>query len=302
MFKGSITAMVTPFSADGKKVDDEALERFVEFQIKNNTDALLPCGTTGEAMTLNHYEWSTVICKVMRVAAGRVPVIAGASSNNTAVMVELVKEAKNMGADGALVVTPYYNKPMQEGLYLHFKAAAEVGLPIIMYNVPGRTGVTITPETIVRLSKIPNIVAIKDATGSVDNMKAVLHDAPDFTILSGDDALTLPMRELGAKGVISVASNILPRQVAELASAPIEQARTMHLQLLDIFKALFYETNPIPVKESLGMMGMINPTLRLPLTPMGAATKEKLKSALKELGLIQEQGHENIGLSLQNSR
>jgi len=289
MFKGSITAMVTPFSADGKKIDEDALERFVEFQIENKTDALLPCGTTGEAMTLNHYEWACVVSAVLKFAAGRVPVIVGASSNCTESMVDLVEEAKNMGADGALVVTPYYNKPMQEGLYLHFKAAAEVGLPIIMYNVPSRTGVTMAPETIIRLSKIPNIVAIKDATGSVENMTAVLHKAPDFTILSGDDALTYPMMRLGAKGVISVASNILPRQVAELTSLPAEQARTMHYKLLNIFKALFYETNPIPVKESLGMMGMINPTMRLPLTRMEDAAKEKLTLALKELGLIQAQ-------------
>ncbi|MDR2769948.1 MAG: 4-hydroxy-tetrahydrodipicolinate synthase [Rickettsiales bacterium] len=289
MFSGSITAMITPLKTDGS-LDLQALERLVEFQIENGTDALLPCGTTGEAAALTHDEKILVAKRTIEIAAGRIPVIVGAGSNDTAAAVEMTRDVQKIGATGALSVAPYYNKPMQEGLYQHFSAVAGVGLPIIMYNVPGRAGVSIAPETIIRLSKLPNIAAVKDATGNVDNMMAVLREAPDFEILCGDDALTFSMMALGAKGVISVASNIMPRAVSDLAGllagGNYNDARKLHYKLLPVFKVLFCETNPIPVKESLAMMGMIRSTMRLPMTPIGAGNKEKLASVLREAGVI----------------
>ncbi|GAB7141317.1 4-hydroxy-tetrahydrodipicolinate synthase [Deferribacterales bacterium RsTz2092] len=249
MFKGSITALVTPFKKDGE-VDEKALERLVEFQISEGTDVILPCGTTGESATMEHKEEIYITKRVIEMVNKRVPVIAGAGSNDTKVSIHLAEAAKKNGADGALLVTPYYNKPTQEGMYQHFKAAAEaVNIPIVMYNVPGRTGVNMAPETVVRLSKISNIVAVKEASGTVDNTMQILHDAPDFTVLSGDDALTYPLMALGAKGIISVASNIIPRGVSELAAAIFE----ILLKRTTVSGAIFTPVRPGTLYITIGI-------------------------------------------------
>ncbi|MDR2401591.1 MAG: 4-hydroxy-tetrahydrodipicolinate synthase [Deferribacteraceae bacterium] len=288
MFQGSIVALVTPLN--GGRVDKEKVKELVDFQIRNSTQAIIPMGTTGEAATMSHDEDIEVTALVVKHVSGRVPVIAGTGSNSTSEALFLTEAAKKSGADAALVVTPYYNKPTQEGLYQHFKYLAEnVDIPIILYNVPSRTGVWLQPETIARLARVPGIAAIKEASGGVDTTMLLLRLVPDFTVLSGDDNLTLPLMALGAKGVISVAANAVPDKVSALCrhmlNGDYATARGIHYELLDFFKGIFIESNPIPIKAALAMLGMIREEYRLPLVPMGEANREKLKGIMKDMGL-----------------
>ena len=290
MFTGSLVAIVTPFRKG--KVDERAFGELIEWQIAKGTNGIVPCGTTGESATLSHEEHNRVIELTVEVVRRRVPVIAGTGSNSTDEAIALTKHAKQAGADGALLITPYYNKPTQEGLYRHYKAVAEaVDLPLILYNIPGRTGVNMLPVTIARLSAIKSIVGVKEGSGSVQQASDIVQMCGDrLTVLAGDDALTLPMMAVGGKGVITVTANIVPTEMANLvkafAAGQIAEARAIHFKLSPLFAALFYETNPIPVKEALGMMGKIDPELRLPLCPMGQDTREKLVRVLKDAGLI----------------
>jgi len=290
MFKGSIVAIVTPFRNDA--IDEEKLRELVEFQIASGTDGIVPCGTTGEASTLDYAEHDRVIEIVVQQVKGRVPVIAGTGSNSTTEAIEMTAHAKKIGADGALLVTPYYNKPSQEGLYRHYKAIADaVALPQVLYNVPGRTGVNLLPETVARLAEISNIVAIKEATGSLQQASEVLALCGDkLDLLSGDDFITFPMMACGAKGVISVVANIMPKEVAALVDAfragKMEEARQLHLKLLKISNAMFIETNPVPVKTAVALMGKASDEVRLPLAPMSDANRAKLAAIMKEYGLI----------------
>lgn len=287
---GSMTALVTPFR-DGK-VDAEALRRLVDFQIENGTSALVPCGTTGESATLTHEEHHEVIRLTIEAAHGRVPVIAGTGSNSTAEAISLTREAKKMGADAALLITPYYIKPTQEGLYAHYMAVADaVDIPQILYNVPARTAVSISPDTVARLSDHPNIVAIKEASGSMDYVSQ-LRSASDIVILSGNDNLTLPLMALGVSGAISVLGNVVPRECADMVEAALrgdwETARSIHYKTFGLTEALFLETNPIPVKAALAMMEMISPEIRLPLVPMSEKNLAKLRVELVARGLVPE--------------
>jgi len=290
MFTGSIVAIVTPFRNDA--IDEEKLRELVEFQIMNGTDGIVPCGTTGEASTLDYDEHDRVIEIVVQQTNKRVPVIAGTGSNSTKEAIEMTAHARKIGADGALLVTPYYNKPSQEGLYRHYKAVAEaVALPQILYNVPGRTGVNLLPETVARLADISNIVAIKEATGSLQQASEVIALCGDkLDVLSGDDFITFPMMACGAKGVISVLANIMPKEVASLVDAfregKMEEARQLHLRLLRISNAMFIETNPVPVKTAVALMGKATDEVRLPLAPMSEANRAKLAGIMKEYGLI----------------
>ncbi len=290
MFKGSIVAIVTPFKNGA--VDVEKLRELVEFQIEGGTDAIVPCGTTGEASTLDYDEHLLVVKTVVEQVGKRVPVIAGTGSNSTAEAIELTQLAKEAGVDGCLLVTPYYNKPTQQGLYLHYKAVAEaVAIPQILYNVPGRTGINLLPETVARLAPIKNIVAIKEATGSLQQASEVLALCGDqIDVLSGDDFITFPMMACGAKGVISVTANIMPKAIASLTDAfyagDLEKARQLHLQTLKINNAMFIESNPVPVKTALGLMGKCSDEVRLPLAPMTEANKNKLADIMKEYKLI----------------
>jgi len=290
MFEGSIVALVTPFT--NGKVDEVKLRQLVDFQIDNGTDAIVPCGTTGESSTLDYEEHIKVIQVVIEQAAKRVPIIAGTGSNSTAEAIELTQQAKDAGADGVLLVTPYYNKPSQEGLYRHYMAIAEaVDIPQILYNVPGRTSVNMLPETVARLSSHKNIVAIKEATGSLQQASEVISLCGDnIAVLSGDDFITFPMMACGGKGIISVVANIMPREVAAMVDAfnagNMEEARRLHLKMLKISNAMFIETNPVPVKTALGMMGKCSGEVRLPLVEMSAANTAKLAEIMKEYGLI----------------
>ena len=290
MFKGSIVAIVTPFKNGA--VDQEKLRQLVEFQIEGGTDAIVPCGTTGEASTLDYDEHIGVVKTVIDQVKGRVPVIAGTGSNSTAEAIELSQKAKEAGADGVLLVTPYYNKPTQEGLVRHYTAIADaVAIPQILYNVPGRTGVNMLPETVARLAPHRNIVAIKEATGSLQQASEVLALCGDqIDVLSGDDFITFPLMACGAKGVISVLANIMPKAVGDLTDAfyagDLATARRLHLETLKISNAMFIESNPIPVKTALGLMGKCSDEVRLPLCPMGEANKAKLAAILKEYKLI----------------
>lgn len=290
MFQGSIVAIVTPFNNGA--VDEEKLRELVEFQIENGTDAIVPCGTTGESSTLSYVEHDRVIKVVVEQVNKRVPVIAGTGSNSTHEAIEITQHAKELGADGALLVTPYYNKPSQEGLYLHYKAIADaVALPQVLYNVPGRTSVNLLPETVARLAVHANIVAIKEATGSLQQASEVLAlCGENITVLSGDDFITLPMMACGAKGVISVTANIMPKEVAALVDAfnagNYEEAKRLHLYLLKISNAMFIETNPVPVKTGVALMGKCRDEVRLPLAPLAEANRSKLTAIMKEYGLI----------------
>jgi len=290
MFKGSIVAIVTPFK--GGKVDEEAYRELIEFQIENGTSAIVPCGTTGESATLNMEEHNRVIDIAVEAVNKRVPVIAGTGANSTSEAIELTGHAKKVGADATLQVCPYYNKPTQEGLYRHFKAIAEaVPLPQVLYNIPGRTGINMVPETVARLAELPDVVAIKEASGNLGQMAEIVSLAGDkITLLSGDDNLTLPVLGIGGKGVVSVVANIVPKDNADMVTAweegNVNGARELFYKLLPLCKAMFYETNPIPVKTSLALMGKIDGELRLPLAPMALANEEKLKKALKDFGLI----------------
>jgi 4-hydroxy-tetrahydrodipicolinate synthase len=290
MFKGSLVAIVTPFK--NGQVDERALGDLIEFQITNGTDGIVPCGTSGESATLTYEEHDRVIEFTVEATRRRVPVIAGTGSNSTDEAITLTKHAKQAGADGALLICPYYNKPTQEGLYRHYKAIAEaVDLPLVVYNIPSRTSVNIQPTTIARLSSIHNIVAIKEGAGSLGQVSEIIQACGNrITVLAGDDALTVPMMAVGAHGVITVTANIAPADMAALvdafAAGKLDEAKALHYKLYPLFTALFYETNPIPVKEALGMMGKIQPELRLPLCPMSVENREKLAGALKDYGLI----------------
>lgn len=290
MFKGSIVAIVTPFRNGA--VDKEKLRELVEFQIANGTDAIVPCGTTGESSTLDYDEHMDVVKIVINQVNKRVPVIAGTGSNSTQEAIELSQKAKDAGADGVLLVTPYYNKPTQEGLVRHYTAIADaVAIPQILYNVPGRTGVNMLPETVARLAPHTNIVAIKEATGSLQQASEILALCGDkIDVLSGDDFITFPMMACGAKGVISVLANIMPKAVGDLTDAffagDLEKARQLHLKTLKIGNAMFIESNPIPVKTALGLMGKCSDELRLPLCPMAEGNKAKLAAIMKEYELI----------------
>jgi len=286
--EGSFVAIVTPFTEGGKAVDYAALERLVEFQIEKGTDGIIPAGTTGETPTLTHEEHKKVIETVIRKVNKRIKVIAGTGSNSTEKTIEMTRFAKEAGADAALVVVPYYNKPTQEGLFLHFQAVAAVGLPVVLYNVPGRTGAALTPKTVARLSQLPHIVAIKEASGSLDQVSEIL-SLCDITVLSGDDSLTLPMMAVGAKGIISVIANIVPdrlKKMVDLARAgDYAQARKIHLELFKLGRVMFVESNPIPVKTAMGILGLCDSALRLPLAPLAPENLPLVKNILTELGL-----------------
>jgi 4-hydroxy-tetrahydrodipicolinate synthase len=290
MFKGSIVAIVTPFK-DGK-VDEDAYRELIEFQIENGTNAIVPCGTTGESATLNMKEHGRVVDIAISAVNKRVPVIAGTGGNSTSEAIELTEHAKNAGADASLQVTPYYNKPTQEGLYRHFEAIAKaVSLPQVLYNVPGRTSVNMLPETVARLAELPEVVAIKEASGNLGQMAEIVKLAGDnITLLSGDDNVTLPVLSLGGKGVVSVVANIVPKDTSDMVNAwlegDIEKARGLFYKLFPLCQAMFYETNPVPVKTSLALMGKIREELRLPLVPMSSANVERLKKALHDYSLI----------------
>lgn len=290
-FKGAFTALVTPFS--GGRIDEEAYRNLIEWQVENGINGVVPCGTTGESATLSHDEHKQAIRICVDQIKGRVPVLAGAGSNNTAEAVELARFAKEAGADGVLLITPYYNKPTQEGLYQHFRhIAAEVPLPYILYNVPGRTGVNLLPATVARLHRdIPEILGIKEATGDLNQASQILeYCGPDFQVLSGDDFTVLPLLALGGCGAISVVSNILPRKVSDLCaawfSANLSEARRLHFELASCARMMFVETNPIPAKTALAMMNRIKPELRLPLTPLSAANADALRAFLTKEGII----------------
>ena len=294
MFQGSIVALVTPFH--NGKVDEKKLRELVEFQIKSGTSGIVPCGTTGESPTLDHKEHQTVVEICIEAARKRVPIIAGTGSNSTAEAITLTQHAASAGANGALVVTPYYNKPTQKGLYLHFKAVAEsVDIPILLYNIEGRTARNIETETVARLAgDCPNIIGVKEASGSLEQVKAVRAACGrDFVILSGDDALTLPIMALGGTGVISVVANIVPEDVIAMVKAfqrgEKDKAQRVDARLAPLVKAMFIETNPIPVKTAMGLLGLCSPELRLPLCEMEEENFSRLKLALQQYGLLKGQ-------------
>jgi 4-hydroxy-tetrahydrodipicolinate synthase len=291
MFQGSIVALVTPFRSG--RVDEVKLKELVEMHVAQGTDGIVPCGTTGESPTLSHDEHRRVVEIVIEAARGRLHVIAGTGSNATSEAIELTGHAKKAGATAALVVNPYYNRPTQEGLYRHFRAVAEaVDIPILLYNIAGRTAVNLETDTLVRLVKdCPNIVGVKEASGSLDQMtQVILSCGPDFSVLSGDDNITLPLMSVGGRGVISVIANFVPRETAEMTHAALagdwKLARELHLKLFPLARAAFMETNPIPVKEAMGMMGMLEPEFRLPMCPMGTANRERLRAILVKYGLL----------------
>ncbi len=288
MFTGSMVALATPFK--NGEVDEGRIPDLVEFHLSKGTDVICPCGCTGEAATLSHDEQMRVIKTVIEAVAGRAQVIAGTGSNSTDEACSLTLRAKEAGADGALLITPYYNKPTQRGLIEHYRKVASIGLPVVLYNVPSRTGVKMLPETIAALSKVENIAAIKEAGGSVDQVSAILNLC-DINVLSGDDSLTLPMLAVGAKGVVSVAANVAPAEVKAMIDdfneCNMEEAQRIHYELLPLFKALFCETNPIPLKCALSMLGMMENELRPPLTSLSAEHEPRLKAVLEELGLLE---------------
>jgi 4-hydroxy-tetrahydrodipicolinate synthase len=290
MFTGSMVALVTPFK-DGK-VDWQSLESLIEFHIANGTHGIVPCGTTGESATLSHEEHDAVVKTVVKSVKKRVPVIAGTGSNSTAEGVRLTREAEKSGVDGALMISPYYNRPTQEGIYQHYrKVASEVGVPIIVYNIPGRTGSKIEPETLARLAEIKNIAGVKEATGSLDQAIDVIRLCGDrLAVYSGEDSLIFSLMAIGGKGVISTVANVAPKQTAQLAEACLqgdwEKGRRIQFELIPLIRSLFIETNPIPVKTALSLMGKCNGELRLPLTPMAEGNLKKLNQAMSDFGLL----------------
>jgi 4-hydroxy-tetrahydrodipicolinate synthase len=294
-FQGTGTAMITPFKADGS-VDEKALRRFVDFQIEGGVDMLLPCGTTGEGATLDADETDLVVQVVIEQSQRRVPVIVGAGSNSTAKAVQATKRAKKLGADGVLSVGPYYNKPTQQGYYEHFKAIAEAeDIPIVVYNVPGRTSGNIEAKTMLRLAEIPNIIAVKEASGNLGQIMDIIRDAPrDFRVLCGDDAMALAVVLVGGDGIVSVVSNEAPAMMSAMINAALEsnipKARELHYKLLPLMNINFIESNPIPVKAALAIMGMIEENYRLPLVKISASNRQKLSKVAEELGLLQTVG------------
>jgi 4-hydroxy-tetrahydrodipicolinate synthase len=290
-FQGSFVAMVTPFR--NGKVDEAKLRELVELHVANGTDGLIPCGTTGESPSLNHDEHRRVVEIVVEAARGRIRVVAGTGSNTTAEAIDLTKHAERAGASGALVVNPYYNKPTQEGLYRHFRAVAEsVAIPVLVYNIQSRTAVNVETDTMARLARdVRNIVGVKEASGSLDQMSQVIAACgPDFSVLSGDDNITLPLLAIGGSGVVSVIANIVPRETADLVHAALDgdwkRARDLHYRLFPLARAAFLETNPIPIKEAMAMAGMIEPEFRLPMCRMSDANREKLRAILKLYSLV----------------
>ncbi|MBN1793886.1 MAG: 4-hydroxy-tetrahydrodipicolinate synthase [Candidatus Omnitrophica bacterium] len=292
MFEGAYVALVTPFK-DGK-VDGKKIEELVEFQIASGIDGILPCGTTGESATLSHEEHDEVIETVIQSVRGRVPVLAGTGSNSTREAIRLTRHAREAGADGALMIAPYYNKPTQEGIYHHYKAVAdEVDIPIVLYNIQSRTGINMLPETTARLYRdCQNIVGIKEASGNLDQMSEIIRlCGDDFNLTSGDDALTLPVLAIGGKGVVSVVANIVPNEVKQMIElfnvGDITGARAVHFKLLPLIKAMFFETNPGPVKTAMSLLGMMDSEVRLPLYRMSAENTTRLKKALDAYGIKQ---------------
>jgi 4-hydroxy-tetrahydrodipicolinate synthase len=291
-FRGSFVAMVTPFR-DGR-IDDQRVRELVDFHVVNGTDGLVPCGTTGESPTLSHDEHRKLIDLVIEAAAGRIPVVAGTGSNSTAEAIDLTRHAARAGAQGALVVNPYYNRPTQEGLYRHFRAVAEAAapLPLLLYNIQGRTAVNVETATMARLARdCANIVGVKEASGSLDQMSQVIQACgPDFSVLSGDDNLTLPLMAVGGHGVVSVIANIVPRETADFVHSALDgdwkRARELHYRLLPLARAAFLETNPIPIKEAMAMAGMLEPEFRLPMCRMADANREQLRAILRQHGLV----------------
>ena len=288
MFEGVTVALVTPFR-DGA-VDCDKIAELVAWHIEEGTDGILPCGTTGESPTLSHEEHDLVVDTVIKAADGKVRVLAGAGSNSTSEAVRLARHAAEAGADAALVIVPYYNKPTQEGMYRHFRTVAEsADIPIVIYNVPSRTGASITPETVMRLGKIDNIVAIKEASGSLDQASAIVAGC-EIEVLSGDDSLTLPIMSVGGTGVVSVVGNLVPADMAAMVDAynagDVAGAATCHKRLFPLCRAMFYETNPIPVKTAMKLLGRLNGQMRLPLCEMSEANEARLKDALADYGLI----------------
>lgn len=287
-FHGSNPALITPFN--NGKVDEAVLRKLVEWHISEGSHGLVPVGTTGESPTLTHDEHKLVVEIVVDQVAGRIPVIAGAGSNSTAEAVDFALHARQAGADAALSIVPYYNKPTQEGMYRHFRTVAEsADIPIVIYNVPSRTGASITPETVMRLGKIENIVAIKEASGSLDQASAIVAGC-EIEVLSGDDSLTLPIMSVGGTGVVSVVGNLVPADMAAMVDAynagDVAGAATCHKRLFPLCRAMFYETNPIPVKTAMKLLGRLNGQMRLPLCEMSEANEARLKDALADYGLI----------------
>ena len=290
-FQGSYVALVTPFR--NGKVDEAKLRELVEFQVAHGTNGIIPCGTTGESPTLSHDEHKRVVEVVVEAARKRVQVVAGTGSNSTSEAIDLSQHAERAGADGCLVVNPYYNKPTQDGLYRHFRAVAEsVGIPILTYNIQSRTAINVETATMARLARdVKNIVGVKEASGNLDQMSGVVMACgPDFSVLSGDDNLTLPLMAVGGHGVVSVIANIVPRETAEMVHAGLEgdwkRARDLHYRLLPLARAAFLETNPIPIKEAMAMAGMLEPEFRLPMCRMGEANRETLRGILKTYSLV----------------
>ena len=290
MFRGSIVAIVTPFK--NGQVDEEAFRNLIEFHIANGTDAIVPCGTTGESATLSMEEHNRVVEITVEQVKGRVPVIAGTGGNSTHEAIELTRHAKEIGADATLQVTPYYNKPTQEGLYQHYKAILkEVPLPMVLYNVPGRTGVNMLPETVARLAEFEEVVAIKEASGNLVQMTQIMELAGDkITLLSGDDTILVPVLSVGGKGVISVVANVIPKETSQVVKlweeGRVKESQELFLKIFPLCEAMFYETNPIPVKTALSLMGMIQEEFRLPLCNMGENNKKKLLDVMKRFGLV----------------
>jgi 4-hydroxy-tetrahydrodipicolinate synthase len=290
MFEGVLTAMVTPFR-DGS-LDERAIRELVELQIAAGVDGLVPCGSSGESATLSHPEHRRCVEVVVAAARGRVPVVAGTGSNSTTEAIELTQHAKEAGADGALLISPYYNKPTQEGIVAHYREIArQTAFPLVVYNIPGRTASNISASTMAQLAEIEQVVGAKESSGDLQQVSEVIARCPDsFSVLSGDDALTLPLLAVGGSGVISTTANVAPAQMVELVRAfrtgDLERARSMHLRLLPLFDVLFCETNPIPVKAALALRGLVSDEIRLPLTRIGDEHRERLKLTLKEFGLL----------------
>ena len=288
--EGVFTALVTPFRDDA--VDEDALRALVERQIAAGVDGLAPCGSTGESATLSHAEHRHVVEIVVAAARGRLPVLAGTGSNSTREAIELTRYAKEAGADGALLISPYYNKPTQEGIVAHYaEIARETDFPLVVYNIPGRTASNMLPSTLARLADIEPVVGVKEASGDLAQISAVVAVCPDdFSVLSGDDALTLPLLAVGGRGVISTSANVAPAEMVDLVRAfragDLERALRTHQRLLPLFDALFCETNPIPVKAALGLLGLVGDEIRLPLTRLTDANRERLQVVLKEIGLV----------------
>ncbi|TES84333.1 4-hydroxy-tetrahydrodipicolinate synthase [Candidatus Aerophobetes bacterium] len=289
MFKGCFVAVVTPFKRG--EIDEAAFKELVRFLVEKGVDGIVPCGTTGESPALSREEQRRLIKLAVKEARKRVAVIAGTGSNNTKEAEELTEFAKDCGADGALVVAPYYNKPTPRGLESHYRRLERIGLPLVIYNIPSRTGINIPPGIVAKLSQLNNIVGIKEASGSMDQVSSIIAQSePNFSVLSGDDSLTLPILSLGGVGVVSVVANILPKETHDLVSSylrgDIERAKQLHYKLFDLFKAMFIETNPLPIKTAMARLGMIEKEWRLPLEAMEEENEEKLERALSSYGLI----------------